>query len=103
VEGADQPRRGEVAAHGTHWTTSSSTSRRWSLGQPGGARGGGATDAEEQRERCASAEEKDDEEAKSQTRARRAVKKGRVRPLALNTGPAASAKCSPTRAHALAK
>jgi hypothetical protein len=43
-------------------------------------------------------EEEDDGKAKSRTCARRAILKGRARPLTFNAGPAVSAGLSPTRA-----
>jgi hypothetical protein len=43
-------------------------------------------------------EEEEDGKAKSRTSARHAILKGRTRPLTFNTGPAVSARLSPTRA-----
>jgi hypothetical protein len=58
-EEAGPPRQDEGATRGTRWNASSSTSRRWSLGQAGSARSGGIADAKRRRKQDPSTEEED--------------------------------------------
>jgi hypothetical protein len=94
VEGDVRPRQGGVAGCETHWVASNLTWRQQGLERAGSASGGCAAGARKREEWGARVEE-DDEGVKSQFCARCAVKKGGARPLALNVGPTASAKCLP--------